>query len=164
MRAAMTVIDEVRLLPDAEQHTLLAATLERVNRASNAARVAALQRNVFEGAALREIVKAELERARLPDLFATPMSHRVEASLRKRTGKQPKFSAFQALAFPASALKWTTSDRVAMPTSAGRRTIAVRVDRARGDLRPPLSGRPVALVYRNGEFDLVATDVERDGD
>ena len=40
MLAAMASPDEVRLLPDPEQHKLLAATLERVNRASNAARAA----------------------------------------------------------------------------------------------------------------------------
>jgi len=49
----MATVDEVDLLPDAEQHKLLAATLERVNRVSNAARAAALQRNTFEGAGLR---------------------------------------------------------------------------------------------------------------
>ena len=49
-----------------------------------------------------------------------------------------------------------------MLTSAGRRTIAVRVDKSRGDLRPPLSGRPVMLVFRNGEFELLAADVSRD--
>ena len=48
-----------------------------------------------------------------------------------------------------------------MLTASGRRTIAVRVDKGRGDLRPPLAGRPTALVYRNGEFELWATDVER---
>ena len=48
--APMATVDEVELLPDAEQHKLLVATLERVNRASNAARAAALQRNTFEGA------------------------------------------------------------------------------------------------------------------
>ena len=48
---SMATVDEVELLPDAEQHKLLVATLERVNRASNAARAAALQRNTFEGAA-----------------------------------------------------------------------------------------------------------------
>jgi hypothetical protein len=48
-----------------------------------------------------------------------------------------------------------------MLTASGRRTISVRVDRSRGDLRPPLAGRPAALVYRNGEFELWATDVER---
>jgi hypothetical protein len=48
-----------------------------------------------------------------------------------------------------------------MLTAAGRRTISVRVDKSRGDLRPPLSGRPATLVYRNGEFELLAADVIR---
>jgi hypothetical protein len=65
---------------------------------------------------------------------------------------------------PASAYKWNASDRVTMLTASGRRTISVRVDRSRGDLRPPLSGRPAALVYRNGEFELWATDVVRVAD
>ena len=43
MLGAMATVDEVELLPDADQHKLLIATLERVNRASNAARAAALQ-------------------------------------------------------------------------------------------------------------------------
>jgi len=158
-------VDEVELLPDFEQHKLLGATLERVNRASNAARAAGLQANAFEGAALREIVKAEVERAKLPDGFVRPITDRVETLLRRRTGKQQKFSNFQSLAMPASAYKWApAADRVTMLTAAGRRTIAVRVDRGRGDLRPPLAGRPVALVYRNGEFELWATDVERNAE
>jgi len=158
----MAVADEAELLPDAEQHKLLSATLERVNRASNAARAAALQANVFSGAGLREIVKAEIERAKLPEGFVRPVTDRVERSLQRRAGKQQKFSTFQSLTLPASALKWNGSDRVTMLTASGRRTIAVRVDKSRGDLRPPLSGRPVMLVFRNGEFELLAADVSRD--
>ena len=100
----MATVDEVELLPDPDQHKLLAATLERVNRASNAVRAAALQCNVFEGQPLREIVKEELVRAKLPDGFATPVTDRVEASLRRRAGKQPKFSTYQSLALGPSAL------------------------------------------------------------
>jgi hypothetical protein len=158
----MAAVDEVELLPDADQHKLLSATLERVNRASNAARAAALQANTFAGAELREIVKTELDRAKLPEGFVRPVLDRVERSLQRRAGKQPKFSTFQSLTLPASAFKWNTSDRVTMLTASGRRTIAVRVDKSRGDLRPPLSGRPVMLVFRNGEFELLAADVNRD--
>src|SRR5262245_60168768 len=157
----MATVDEVELLPDAEQHKLLMATLERVNRTSNAARAAALQRNVFEGTGLREVVKDEVERAKLPEAFVRPILDRVEASLRRRAGKQPKFSTYQSLTLPASAFKWGGSDRVTMLTAGGRRTISVRVDRSRGDLRPPLSGRPASIVYRNGEFELLAADVVR---
>jgi len=154
-------VDEVDLLPDAEQHKLLMATLERVNRVSNAARAAALRQSAFAGAALREIVKEELTRGKLPDGFAKPITERVEQSLQRRAGKQQKFSTYQSLTLPPSAFKWNTSDRVTMLTASGRRTIAVRVDRSRGDLRPPLAGRPVMLVYRNGEFELLAADVTR---
>jgi hypothetical protein len=158
-------VDEVELLPDAEQHKLLSATLERVNLASNAARAAGLQRNVFDGAPLRELVKQEIERAKLPEGLVRPITDRVAASLRRRSGKQHKFSTYQALAMPASAFKWSPgADRVTMLTAAGRRSIAVRVDRSRGDQRPPLAGRPAALVFRNGEFELWATDVERKSD
>src|SRR3974390_502420 len=133
----MATVDEVELLPDPDHHKLLAATLERVNRASNAVRAAALQRSVFEGQRLREIVKAELDKAKLPDVLATPVTERVETSLRRRAGKQPKFSTYQSLAFGPTALKWATAgDRVTLPTPAARRTIAVRVDRSRGDIRP----------------------------
>ena len=157
----MATVDEVDLLPDAEQHKLLAATLERVNRVSNAARAAALQRNTFEGAGLREIVKEELTRGKLPDGFSKPITERVELSLQRRAGKQQKFSTYQSVTLPPSAFKWNTSDRVTMLTAAGRRTISVRVDMSRGDLRPPLSGRPAMLVFRNGEFELLAADVDR---
>jgi hypothetical protein len=161
----MPSVDEVELLPDPEQHQLLRATLERVNRASNQARAVALQRNAFEGAPLREVVKEEIEKAKLPDTFVRPVFDRVATSLKRRAGKQPKFSNFQMLAMPASAYKFAAAgDRVTMNTAAGRRTIAVRVDRSRGDLRPPLAGRPTALVFRNGEFELWATDVERKND
>ncbi|HET9730238.1 MAG TPA: hypothetical protein VFR41_12485 [Acidimicrobiia bacterium] len=160
----MTDVNEVELLPDPDQHDVLTATLERVNRASNAARAAARQQNVFEGAALREIVKEEVARAKLPDGFTRAITERVEAALRRRTGKQAKFSNFQSLTMPASAYKWGGSDRVTMLTASGRRTISVRVDRSRGDLRPPLANRPAALVYRNGEFELWAMDVNRAAD
>jgi hypothetical protein len=161
----MASLDEVELLPDPDQHKLLGATLERVNRASNGARAAALQRNTFEGTPLREIVKDEVEKAKLPDGFVRAITDRVEASLRRRAGKQPKFSTYQSLAMPASAFKWAPAgDRVTMLTASGRRTIAARVDRSRGDLRPPLAGRPAALMYRNGEFEIWATDVERNAD
>jgi hypothetical protein len=157
--------DEARLLPDAEQRKLLAATLERVNRASNAARAAALQRNVVAGPELREVVKAELERAKLPDGFVTPTVQRLEAALRRRAGKQPKFSTYQSLTLPASAFKWApAADRVTMLTATGRRTVPVRVDPSRGDLRPPLSGRPTTLVFRNNEFELHAADVPKPTD
>ena len=161
MSGAMAAVDEVELLPDAEQHKLLQATLERVNRASNQARAAALQQQVFAGPALREIVKAEVERAKLPDGFVKPVTDRVATSLERRAGKQQKFSTFQALTLPASAFKWGGSDRVTMLTASGRRTVSVRVDRSRGDLRPPLQGRPAMLMFRNGEFELWAADVER---
>jgi hypothetical protein len=157
-------VNEVELLPDAEQHKLLGATLERVNRVSNLARAAALQQQVFSGSALREVVKAEVDKGKLPDGYVKPIADRVEASLQRRAGKQQKFSTYQALTLPASAFKWNTSDRVAMLTASGRRTIAVRVDMNRGDLRPPLSGRPTMLVFRNGEFELWAADVERRAD
>jgi hypothetical protein len=153
-------VDQVRLLPDPEQRTLLAATLERVNRASNAARATALQRNTVSGPALREIVRGAAEQAKLPAQLVGPISDRVEAALRRRAGKLQKFSTYQSLTLPPSAHKWPGTDRVTLTTAAGRRTIPVRVEVSRGDLRPPLDGRPVNLVYRNGEFELVAADVE----
>ena len=157
----MATVDEVELLPDAEQHKLLMATLERVNRLNNAARAAALQKSTFGGAPLREIVKEELTRGKLPDGFTKPITDRVEQSLQRRAGKQQKFSTYQSLTLPPSAFKWNTSDRVTMLTAAGRRTISVRVDMSRGDLRPPLAGRPAMLTFRNGEFELLAADVDR---
>jgi hypothetical protein len=160
MPGDMATVNEVELLPDPDQRKLLTATLERVNRTSNAARAAALQSNATSGPELRQIVKAEVDKAKLPDVLVRPVADRVEDALRRRGNKQ-KFSQYQALAMPASAFKWGASDRVTMLTASGRRTISVRVDRSRGDLRPPLSGRPAALVYRNGEFELWATDVER---
>jgi hypothetical protein len=155
-------VDEVRLLPDPDQRKLLAATLERVNRASNAARATALQRNAVEGSDLREIVKQEIEKAKLPDGFVTPVTQRVQQALRRRAGKLAKFSTYQSLTLPPSAYKWAAaSDRVTMLTASGRRTVAVRVDPSRGDLRPPLAGRPASLVFRNDEFELHAADVDR---
>jgi hypothetical protein len=158
----MASVDEAHLLPDADQRKLLAATLERVNRVSNAARAAAAQRNAVSGAALREIVKEEVEKGKLPEAFVTPVATRVEAALKRRAGKLAKFSSYQSLTLPASAYKWApAADRVTMLTATGRRTIPVRVDRSRGDLRPPLAGRPATLVFRNNEFELHAADVER---
>jgi hypothetical protein len=140
----------VRLLPDPDQHDLLAATLERVNKASNLARTRALEQGVTGRGALRTVVKEELDRFKLPATFVAPAVQRVEASLTRQ-----KFGAYQSLVLPPAAVKWPASDRVTLPTAAGKRTVRVYMDPARGGLRPPLEGRPAALVYRNGEFELV---------
>lgn len=153
-------VDEVRVLPDDTSHELLANTLERVNRASNLARADALQRNVFSGADLRDVVKSHVEKGKLPDGFVTPITQRVQASLERRAGKQPKFSTFQSFTLPPSAYKWGEG-KVTLLTARGKRTIGVRVDLTQGGLRHPLDGRPVTIVFRNGEFDLCAADVER---
>ncbi len=140
----------VRLLPDPDLHDLLAATLERVNKASNLARTRALEEHVKGKAALRTVVKEELDRFKLPAAFVAPAVARVEASLTRQ-----KFGTYQSLVFPPASVKWPAADRVTLPTSAGKRTVRVYMDPARGGLRPPLEGRPAGLVYRNGEFDLV---------
>ena len=151
--------NEVEILPDPDQHEVLVATLERVNRVSNAARVAALAR---PGGAkkdeLRDIVSDEIEKAKLPAGFHAPIVERVQAALDKRL---KKFSTYQSLTLPASAFKWSSDGRVALPTAKGRRTIRVRVDMTRGGLRPPLEGRPTSIVYSNGQFALWAADVDR---
>jgi hypothetical protein len=139
-----------QLLPDPEQREILEATLSRANVASNAARARILNE---AGADARAVVKEEVARLGLPAVLAGPITKRVTAQLRG-----PKFSAFQALALPASLAKWPATDRVTLATSAGRRTIPVYVDPSRGDLRPPLEGHDVSLVLRNGEFELVAEE------
>jgi hypothetical protein len=155
------VINEIQILPEPGQHDLLVATLERVNRVSNAARAAALARGSGSSIELRDIVSDEIEKAKLPGGFHAPIVERVQAALDRR-GK--KFSTYQAVTLPASAFKWSSDGRVALPTAKGRRTIRVRVDMTRGGLRPPLEGRPTSLVYSNGEFALWAADVDRSED
>jgi hypothetical protein len=158
----MASVDEVQILPDPSQHELLVATLERVNRVSNAARAAALARPSGGGGSdLRDIVSDEIEKAKLPGGFHAPIVDRVQTALDKRL---KKFSTYQSVTLPASAFKWSSDGRVALPTAKGRRTIRVRIDMTRGGLRPPLEGRPTMLVYRNGEFALWAADVDRSED
>ena len=153
----MAVSDTVRLLPDPDQHDLLRSTLQRVNRACDAARLAALDQDVDDGAALRTVVKEATERFKLPAGLSASVFERVQESLTGPPGRRQRFGDYQSLAIPASALKWTAGDRVTMPTSAGRRTIRVYVDATRGGLRPPLEGRGATLVFRNNEFELVGT-------
>ena len=105
-------------------------------------------------------VREEIERQKLPAGFFTPIFERVQASLTKRAGKQQKFSTYQSLTLPASAFKWSSDGKVTLPTSKGRRTLRVRVDNTRAGLRPVLEGRPVKIVFRNGELSLVSADVE----
>ncbi len=155
--------DQVRVLPDDTSHELLSNTLERANNVSNLARAEALQLQVFNGPILREVVKEHVAKAKLPDGFITPITQRVQTSLERRAGKQQKFSAFQSLTLPPGAFKWGEG-RVMMLTARGRRTIGVRVDLTQGGLRHPLNGRPISIVFRNGEFDLCAADVERNTD
>ena len=157
----MADVDDVHILPDPATHELLRTTLERANKVSNLARAEALRQNVFAGRELRELVKDVVEKNKLHEAFVTPITERVEQSLERRAGKQPKFSTYQSLTLPAGAFKWSSDGKVALPTAKGRRTIAVRVDTARGGLRPPLEGRPAMIVFRNGQFDLLAADVDR---
>jgi hypothetical protein len=56
----MVTVDDVELLPDTEQHALLKATLERVNRASNAARAATVADMLH--VALRDSPRSSLEK------------------------------------------------------------------------------------------------------
>ena len=139
-----------QLLPDAEQREVLLATLSRANIASNAARARLLNES---GSDARAVVKEEVARLGLPAALAGPITKRVNAQLRG-----PKFSAYQALALPASMAKWPATERVTLAKAAGRRKIHVYGDPSRGDLRAPLDGRDVSLVMRNGEFELVADE------
>lgn len=147
-----------RLLPDPEVFDDLKRTLERVNKASNAARTRILAGKVTGKAELKSIVKEEMDKFKLPATLSTAASERVSASLTKQ-----KFGAYQSLVFPPASVKWPSSDRVNLPTAGGKRTIRVYVAPGRGSLRPPLEGKPTALVFRNGEFELVdATPVPSD--
>jgi hypothetical protein len=148
--------DRVRLLPDPDQRRVLSDTMERVNRVSNAVRSAALGGAGTDAKTVRMLVQAEAERQKVPATFNRPITERVLAELSKLRGGG-KFSTYQSVAFPATALKWGGSDRVTIPTLAGKRTIPVHVDLTRGDLRPPLEGKPTTLVFANGEFELVAS-------
>ena len=139
-----------RLLPDPDVHDLLARTLERVNKACNGARTRALAERKSAKAEVKTLVKEELDKFKLPITFSTAATDRVLASLTKQ-----KFGTYQSLVLPATAVKWPASDRVTLPTAGGKRTVRVYMDPMRGGLRPPLEGVPAALVFRNGEFELV---------
>ena len=147
----------VRLLPDPDVHDLLTRTLERVNKACNGARTRVLEGRVTGKAELKAIVKEELDRFKLPATLSTAASDRVSLSLTKQ-----KFGTYQSLVFPPASVKWPASDRVNLPTASGKRTIRVYVDPSRGSLRPPLDGKPTALVFRNGEFELIDATVDLD--
>ena len=136
-----------QLLPDAEQHEALLATLSRTNIASNAARARLLN---DPSADTRVVVREEVARLGLPAALAGPITTRVKAQLRG-----PKFSTYQSLTLPPSLAKWPSTDRVTLVTASGRRTIPVYVDPSRGDLRAPLDGKPVSLVLNNKDFELV---------
>jgi hypothetical protein len=140
----------LRLLPDPDVHDLLSQTLERVNKACNGARTQALAGRVTAKADLRNLVKEELARFKLPIAFSTASTDRVLASLTKQ-----KFGTYQSLVLPPAVVKWPASDRVTLPTASGKRTVRVYEDPSRGSLRPPLDGKAVALVFRNGGFELV---------
>jgi len=139
-----------RLIPDPDVHDLLLQTLERVNKACNGARTRALAERITAKAEVRNLVKEELARFKLPIAFSTASTERVIGSLNKQ-----KFGTYQSLVLPPSAVKWPATDRVTLPTASGKRTIRVYLAPGQGYLRPPLEGLPVALVYRNGEIEVM---------
>ena len=146
----MSTPTTLRLLPEPDVFDVLKRTLERVNKACNAARTRILEGRVEGKADRKAIVKEEMDRFKLPASLSAAAADRVILSLTRQ-----KFGAYQSLALPAASVKWPASDRVNLPTAAGKRTIRVYNDPARGSLRPPLDGKPAALVFRNGEFELV---------
>ena len=156
MPAAMATVDEVELLPDADQHKLLSATLERVNRASNAARAAALQQQHVRGRAAARDREGGDRAGQAARRLRAP-GHRpgrgVAAAPRGQAAEVLDVPVAHAARRRRSSGTAPTGSRCSPPS--GRRTISVRVDRSRGDLRPPLAGRPATLVYRNGEFELL---------
>ena len=132
------------------------ATLERVNRASNAARAAALQRNAFEGAPLREIVKEEVERAKLPDGFVRA-DHRPGrgsrcGAARASSRSSRQFQSLDAARRPRSSGAAPTASRCS-PRRAGARSRCASTAAAATCGRRSRAG-PRALVFRNGEFEL----------
>ena len=94
-------VDEVELLPDAEQHKLLVATLERVNRRATPRAPPRSRRTCSRCPAPRDREGRARRRRKLPDGFGKPITERVELSLQRRAGKQQKFSTFQSLTLPA---------------------------------------------------------------
>ena len=101
-----------QLLPDAEQRRGTARDpVYRANIASNAARARLLNES---GSDARAVVREEVARLGLPAALAGPISKRVNAQLRG-----PKFSAYQALALPASMAKWPATDRVTLGDRGG---------------------------------------------
>src|SRR3954454_4989124 len=146
----MTAALSFRLLPDPDVHDLLARTLERVNKACNGARTRALAERKSGKADVKTLVKEELDKYKLSITFSTAATDRVLNSLNKQ-----KFGTYQSLVLPETAVKWPASDRVTLPTASGKRTVKVYLDPGKGRLRPPLDGMATALVYRNGEFELV---------
>ena len=140
----------LRLLPEPDVHDVLSRTLERVNKACNAARTRILEGRIDGKADRKSIVKEEMDKFKLPATLSAAAADRVILSLTRQ-----KFGAYQSIVFPPASVKWPASDRVNLPTASGKRTIRVYNDPGRGSLRPPLEGKPAALVFRNGEFELV---------
>jgi len=140
----------LRLLPEPDVHDVLSRTLERVNKACNAARTRILEGRIDGKADRKSIVKEEMDKFKLPATLSAACADRVILSLTRQ-----KFGAYQSIVFPPASVKWPASDRVNLPTASGKRTIRVYNDPGRGSLRPPLEGKPCALVFRNGEFELV---------
>ncbi|HEX2736538.1 MAG TPA: hypothetical protein VHP57_00200, partial [Acidimicrobiia bacterium] len=103
------------LLPDAEQHELLGATLQRINKASNGALVTAVEQGLKTAAELRPLVKEEVERVGLPAPFVTPAVDRVAKLAGTVVGRKQRFSNFQSLVLPAGSVKWPATDRVVLP-------------------------------------------------
>ena len=140
----------LRLLPEPDVHDVLSRMLERVNKACNAARTRILEGRIDGKADRKSIVKEEMDKFKLPATLSAACADRVILSLTRQ-----KFGAYQSIVFPPASVKWPASDRVNLPTASGKRTIRVYNDPGRGSLRPPLEAKPCALVFRNGEFELV---------
>ena len=86
------------------------------------------------------------------------------SALKRRSGKQSSFSTFQRRV-AGTVSKWApAADRVTFLTvRAGARSQCAST-RSAATLRPPLAGPSRPVVYRNGDFESVVTDVDRSED
>lgn len=157
----MKLVVNLKLLPTAEQHQALLATMERANAACNYASAIAWQQEVFSQFHLHKLVYAAI-RAEfgVSAQITVRCIAKVADAYKLDRQAQREFRPHGSIAYDDRILSYKKGDVVSIWTLLGRQTIPYQCGERQRQLLAFRQGE-TDLVYRNGTFYLNAVvDVE----
>ena len=156
----MNLTLSVKLVPTAEQHAALLATMERFNAACNDIAVVAFREHSANKVRLQKLVYTDIrERFGLSAQLTIRAIAKVCEAYKRDKSVQPTFRPHGAVVYDERILTWKALDRVSILSLSGRLVIPVVIG-AYQRLRWGRVRGQADLLYRDGTFYLqVVVDV-----